>query len=464
MADILLTHGYFLAEDEKERQIMKPYPPLGLLYLSAFLKHVAGFASRCSTAPSRNPRTLVRALRGRPRRRRRHLHQSHDAAIGARDRARGETAPLDRVLGGPESANYIEEYLGAGADVIVIGEGELTLDASCCRRCRAAERTGCRACTASHSATRPAPCVRTADAAARARLDSLPFPDREAIDHRSLSRRVEDSSRREQHQSDHRPRLPVPVQLVLTRRVRAIRTAGAARRTWPTRCSGSSIVTIPTRSGTPTTCSPSATPGLRRYTAELERRGIHRPFETITRADRLQNEGAAALLRELGCYRIWIGSESGSQRILDAMQRGVTSSRCSAPAKLAHAHGIEVGMFLMWGYDGEELEDIAATVEHVKQSNPDIFFTTVSYPIKGTGYFDKVRDRVRLADRVGGSVRSRLRRRGPARQGLLQARRSWLRNEVEAFRLATRDPDRAAELLATARRARDSLRRWERPT
>ena len=43
MADILLTHGYFLAEDEKERQIMKPYPPLGLLYLSAFLKS-AGFS------------------------------------------------------------------------------------------------------------------------------------------------------------------------------------------------------------------------------------------------------------------------------------------------------------------------------------------------------------------------------------------------------------------------------------
>ena len=51
-------------------------------------------------------------------------------------------------------------------------------------------------------------------------------------------------------------------------------------------------------------------------------------------------------------------------------------------------------MFLMWGYEGEELEDIAATVEHVKVTNPDIFFTTVSYPIKGTGYFDKVRDRV----------------------------------------------------------------------
>ena len=64
MPDILLTHGYFLAEDEKERQIMKPYPPLGLLYLSAYLKR-AGFdvevfdstfaspARRCTCADSR---------------------------------------------------------------------------------------------------------------------------------------------------------------------------------------------------------------------------------------------------------------------------------------------------------------------------------------------------------------------------------------------------------------------------
>ena len=53
-------------------------------------------------------------------------------------------------------------------------------------------------------------------------------------------------------------------------------------------------------------------------------------------------------------------------------------------------------MFLMWGYEGEELDDIAATVDHVKASNPDIFFTTVSYPIKGTGYFEKVRERVTM--------------------------------------------------------------------
>ena len=201
-------------------------------------------------------------------------------------------------------------------------------------------------------------------------------------------------------------------------------------------------------------------PWLASYTAELKRRGIHRPFETITRADRLQNEGAAALLRELGCYRIWIGSESGSQKILDAMQRGVKVEQVRHACRLAHAHGIEVGMFLMWGYEGEEIEDIAATVEHVKQSNPDVFFTTVSYPIKGTGYYDKVRDRVELpiawaeaSDRdfvIAG-------RRGKDYYKLADA---WLRNEVDAFRVEAADPLRSAELLLVARRARESLSAW----
>jgi hypothetical protein len=51
-------------------------------------------------------------------------------------------------------------------------------------------------------------------------------------------------------------------------------------------------------------------------------------------------------------------------------------------------------MFLMWGYESEELEDIQATIQHVKVSNPDIFLTTVAYPIRGTSYFESVRDRV----------------------------------------------------------------------
>ncbi len=91
---------------------------------------------------------------------------------------------------------------------------------------------------------------------------------------------------------------------------------------------------------------------------------------------------------------MWIGSESGSQRILDAMQRGVRVDQVREAVRLLREHGIETGMFLMWGYEGEDLGDIEATVEHVKTCRPDIFLTTVSYPIKGTPYYDDVAPRL----------------------------------------------------------------------
>ena len=63
------------------------------------------------------------------------------------------------------------------------------------------------------------------------------------------------------------------------------------------------------------------------------------------------------------------------------------SSKCNPPSICAKSRGIQTGMFLMWGYEGEELDDIEATIEHVKRTDPDVFFTTVSYPIKGTPYY-----------------------------------------------------------------------------
>jgi radical SAM superfamily enzyme YgiQ (UPF0313 family) len=129
------------------------------------------------------------------------------------------------------------------------------------------------------------------------------------------------------------------------------------------------------------------------YAAEMKRRGLRIPFECITRADRL-NARMAETLAELGCFRVWIGSESGSQRILDAMERGVTVEQVRQAVALCRTHGIQTGMFLMFGYDGEELSDIEATVEHVKACVPDVFLTTVSYPIKGTPYFDAVAPRL----------------------------------------------------------------------
>jgi anaerobic magnesium-protoporphyrin IX monomethyl ester cyclase len=385
---LLLTHAYFLAEDAKEQRIMKPYPPLGLLYLSSHLRNQgldcdlydSTFGTReelfgLLDAGPPGALGLYVNLMTRP----------NALAIAARARSAGWMV----MLGGPEPPNYAKEYLNAGANLIVTGEGEITVE-------RLARANFAAAAWPSVPGliflSETGEVVETGPAELLPNLDALPWPDRERID--------------------------IPQYL----------------NTWRTHHGMGSISVITAR-GCPYRCnwcshsvyghthrrrSPQAVVDeiewaldrynpemlwvaddvftihhgwLAEYASEMKRRGIRIPFECITRADRL-NEQAAALLAELGCMRVWIGSESGSQRILDSMERGVTVEQVRKAVALARGNGIETGMFLMWGYDGEEISDIEATVEHVKACRPDIFFTTVSYPIKGTPYFEKVRDRL----------------------------------------------------------------------
>jgi anaerobic magnesium-protoporphyrin IX monomethyl ester cyclase len=456
MAHILLTHGYFLAEDEKERQIMKPYPPLGLLYLSAYLKSrghsVEVYDSTFGTRPE-----LLQKIRGNPG----GLVGIYTNLITRRSVlqlvAAAREVDSTVILGGPESANYSAEYLHAGADVVVVGEGESTL-AEVIASLPAMGPRRLQDVRGIVFKNDSGEVVHTAERAKISDLDTLPLPDREAIDHQKYL----DAWRTHHGASSinlitargcpykctwcshavygysHRRRSPAAV---------AAEVAWIVERYNPDQLwYADDVFTI-------------SHPWMQQYSAHLQQRGLHLPFETITRADRLQSEDAVIALRDLGCYRIWIGSESGSQRILDAMQRGVSVEQVRRAVRLAQKHGIRVGMFLMWGYEGEELADIAATVDHVKQSNPDVFFTTVSYPIKGTPYFDAVADKVRLpipwaeaTDRdyfIGG-------RYGRDYYRLADV---WLRNEVEASRLAGTDPSRAAGLLETARQARDAMSR-----
>lgn len=76
------------------------------------------------------------------------------------------------------------------------------------------------------------------------------------------------------------------------------------------------------------------------------------------------------------------------------MQRQVTVEQVRAAVRLCKARGIQTGMFLMWGYEGEEIEDIEQTISHAKECRPDVCFTTVSYPIKGTPYYERVSARL----------------------------------------------------------------------
>jgi anaerobic magnesium-protoporphyrin IX monomethyl ester cyclase len=176
---------------------------------------------------------------------------------------------------------------------------------------------------------------------------------------------------------------------------------------------------------------------IRKYAAEMKRRSLRIPFECISRADRL-NEEMLDLLAELGCFRIWIGSESGSQRILDAMDRGVKIEQVQTAIELARSRGIQSGMFLMWGYEDEQLPDIEATIEHVKRSSPDIFFTTVAYPIKGTPYYESTRQRLVQVQPWSETSDRELRIRGRHSRKFYEYADRVLRDEVTLSQLSNR--------------------------
>jgi radical SAM superfamily enzyme YgiQ (UPF0313 family) len=198
---------------------------------------------------------------------------------------------------------------------------------------------------------------------------------------------------------------------------------------------------------------------IRDYAAEMRRRGLRIPFECISRADRLNAE-MLDLLAELGCFRVWIGSESGSQRILDAMDRGVKVEQVQQAVALTRERGIESGMFLMWGYEGEELDDIEATIKHVSTSQPDIFFTTVSYPIKGTPYYQKISDRLVQLKPWGTSSDREIKIKGRHSRTFYSYADKLLKDEVQLARLSgtpAADSDMAAKLRDQIRLARASL-------
>jgi radical SAM superfamily enzyme YgiQ (UPF0313 family) len=101
-------------------------------------------------------------------------------------------------------------------------------------------------------------------------------------------------------------------------------------------------------------------------------------------------------LRRAGCRTVWLGAESGSQRVLDAMDKGIRVSQIDEATGLLRAAGIEVGLFLQFGYPGETRADIGKTLEMVRRCQPDDIGISVSYPLPGTPFHDRVRAQLGL--------------------------------------------------------------------
>ena len=389
---LLLTHGYFLHEDAKEQAIMKPYPPLGILYISAWLDQHGVENAVFDTTFSTFEKLKETILRDRPAIVALYTNLMTKLNVIRTMRWIRVQPELEKtliVLGGPDVTHNTREYLQAGAHLIVIGEGEQTM----LEIAQAGFYPAKWPDIPGLAYLLPDETVFKTTARTKLRsLEELPLPNRQKID----------------------------LQLYLD--------------AWK-KAHGHSAVSISTQRGCPYTCKWCSTavygqsyrrrsPGavvdeiawlqqhyqfdliwfvddvftvshkwLEQFRDELKSRNVQVQFECITRADRMTDE-VIDVLKEAGCFRVWIGAESGSQAVIDAMDRRVDVHQVRAMLKSAKKAGIQTGTFIMLGYPGETEADIRETIHHLQDADPDLFTITVAYPIKGTSLYEEVESNI----------------------------------------------------------------------
>ncbi|MBL6449798.1 B12-binding domain-containing radical SAM protein [Fulvivirga sp. 29W222] len=386
---VLLTHGYFLKEDEKEQAILKPYPPLGILYISAFLEQNGITTEVFDSTFSEKALLKAHLIRQKPKYVAIYVNLMTKVnvleIIDFIKKSR-ELQHTTVILGGPEVTYNTDGFLNHGADFLVIGEGEETM---------------LELITSLDSNPEQIPLI-----------DGIAYKNQFGNNHIT-------TKRSKMRDIDH---LPMPNRKAID----LFKYLDLWKKTH-----GSNAISVSTMRGCPYTCkwcsravyglsyrrrSPAKVVDelewiqknynpdtlwfvddvftvshkwLEEFNEILKERNLKISYECITRADRL-NEDVIRMMKESGCFRVWIGAESGSQKIIDLMDRRVDVQKVRDMIKLARKNGIEAGTFIMIGYPGETESDIEETIHHLKSSNPDHFTITVAYPIKGTELYQEV--------------------------------------------------------------------------
>ena len=387
---ILLTHGYFLHEDSAEQKIMKPYPPLGILYISAYLEQ-QGVANEIFDATFSSKKELGNYL----------LKNVPDylgiyvnlmTKLNVLEiinfiKSHDELSRTKIILGGPDVRYNADKFINHGADYLVIGEGEESfyelikaLDTNTQKSLKEIPGIGFIDDDGNITLTQDRTLIK--------KIDELPLPNRNKIDisaYQNIWKKHHGSDAvsvstmrgcpytcrwcsRAVYGLSYRRRSPA----IVVDELEIIQTDYHPDTLWFV----DDVFTISHK-------------WMNEFTHELKRRNLKINYECITRADRL-NEEVISMLKDSGCFRVWIGAESGSQKIIDAMDRRVDVKQVREMIKLTNKYGIETGTFIMLGYPGETEQDIEETIEHLKGSNPDYFTITIAYPINGTEFYQEI--------------------------------------------------------------------------
>ncbi len=473
---VLLGQSYFLRFDPKLWQSMQPYPPLGSLYAAGLLRRsgydVAFFDAMLADSEADWDAALERH---RPLYAvlfednfnylsKMCLSRMREAALVMIRSARRAGATV--LVCGSDATDHAERYVRAGAHFVLHGEGEATLVELMDRLTGLGESSS--ACPPSAGLFDNVPgltlapevtggeLVRTAPRPVLRDLDALPFPARDLIDVERYRRRW------------HRRHGYFSLNMVTTRGC-PYHCNWCAKPIWGQTCHMRSPANVAEelaevraayRPDHVWFCDDIM--GLKKgwmadFAEEVDQRGARTPFKCLSRADLLLRDDEVEALRRAGCRSVWIGAESGSQKILDAMDKGTRVEQIHAAARRLHEAGIEVGFFLQFGYPGETFEDIELTRKMVRGRRPDEIGISVSYPLPGTRFYDLVKGELGAKRNWVDSADLEMMYRGPFATGFY--RQLWrvvnkefrARRAADAVKVAIRRP--AAFRPAHLRRA-----------
>ena len=403
MSEILIGQSYTLRFDPKLWEAMQPYPPLGALYAASYLRNCGYEVGLFDAMLADSETEWLQALeQHRPRfailyednfnyLSKMCLLRMRQAALVMVEMARRQGCTV--IVGGSDASDHPEQYLAGGADFVLAGEGEYTLgellDHLTGRSPDPLESIQglvfLDPLTSNLIQTPRRPDIRE--------LDKLPFPAWDLVD----IARYQDTWRKQHGYYS--------MNMVTTRGC-PFHCNWCAKPIWGQRYNIRSPENVVAEiKWLNDTYHPDhinfvddilgLKPGWLPHFADLlEAQQKRLPFKCLSRVDLLLRDGEIEALRRAGCQMVWVGAESGSQRILDAMEKGTRVEQIYAATSRLKAAGIGIGFFLQFGYPGETRADIQRTVQMVRDCLPDDIGMSVSYPLPGTKFYAQVKDQL----------------------------------------------------------------------
>ncbi len=408
MTDILFGQSYYLRFDPKLWEAMQPYPPQGTLYAAAYMRQkgysVALFDAMLAETTQEwaaslqqyKPQYAVLFEDNFNYLSKMSLLRMRDAAFEMIGMAKAQGCTV--IVTGADMTDHAEQYLQHGADYVLMGEGDETLGELVDYLAQNQPISepdlykiqGLAYLHDNRMVKTPArPVIR--------HLNALPFPAWDLVD-------------REKYRSVWMQHHGYYSMNLVTTRGCPFHCNWCAKPIWGQKYNVRSAASVveemawlkanfnPDHIWFMDDIMGIQDRWIEEFADLLEARKLHIPFKSLNRVDLLLRGKTIPALARAGAKIVWVGAESGSQKILDAMDKGTQVTQIYEATKQLHAHGVKVAFFLQFGYPGETREDIELTLKMVRDLMPDDIGISVSYPLPGTPFYENVKHE--LGERV----------------------------------------------------------------